>query len=108
MLGRDIGAALACFGREGRLLTADGTEICGREAIGSVLGQLAGAHGGLEIRPGQTILAGEVALCRQSWTLRLEQGAERYERATVASFVLHLLDGRWQIMVAEPWGGPPG
>lgn len=69
LMAREPTAALAYFGSEARLLTAGGTEVSGCTAIGSVLGQLTASSQRLEIRPGRTLVADDVALCSQSWRL---------------------------------------
>lgn len=105
LLGRDTTAALAYFGAGARMLTADGTEVSGPDAIRAVLLQLTSPSQKLEIRPGRTLVAGSVALCSQSWRL-LSAGSTlpSYERASKATLVLQRRDRRWQILIAAPWG----
>jgi ketosteroid isomerase-like protein len=99
----DVPAALGYFADEARLLTADGTEVSGRDAIGDVLADLLDDCRGLEITPGRTIVTGDVALCTQSWNL-LTADDTSYVRGTKATLVLHRIDERWQIVIAAPWG----
>ncbi len=104
-MGNDAISATAYFGAGARLLTADGTEVSGPDAIRGVLDQLTSPSQSLEIRPGRTLVAGSVALCSQSWRL-LSAGntAASYERASKATFVLQRRERRWQILTAAPWG----
>ena len=104
LLGRDATAALAYFGAAARLLTADGTEVSGSEAIGGVLNQITASSQRLEIRPGRTIVTGNVALCCQSWRLSSVARGATYERGSRATLVLQRRDRRWQILIAAPWG----
>jgi uncharacterized protein (TIGR02246 family) len=103
LLARDAAAALAYFAPEARLLTPDGTEVCGRAAITNVLEQLTASSQKLEIKERRTVRVGAIALCSQRWTIRSESG-EAFERSFHASFVLQRLAGRWALLIAAPWG----
>jgi uncharacterized protein (TIGR02246 family) len=104
MLTRDPRGAAACFSPSARILTADGTEVSGREAVEAVLRQITSSDQSLEIRIGRTVVAGGVASSTQFWR-RSGPGWERqrHERATVARLVLAHSGGRWEIAIANPW-----
>jgi ketosteroid isomerase-like protein len=105
LLAGEVDAAAAHFAGEGRLLTADGTEVCGRASIAQVLGQLTVSHTHLEIAVGRTVKAGDVALCTQYWVLSSKAPDTRpFERAFTATLVLRRDPERWAILIAAPWG----
>ena len=58
MLGRDPRTAAACFSAGARILTADGTEVIGREKVLAVLRQITSSEQNLKIRIGRGIVAG--------------------------------------------------
>ncbi|MBS1679152.1 MAG: nuclear transport factor 2 family protein [Actinobacteria bacterium] len=99
----NLAGALVHFDDSARLLTADGTEVSGHEAIGDVLADLIGCCHEIEISPGRTIVAGAVAHCTQSWRLVVADDTS-YRQGTKATLVLHQIDERWQIVIAAPWG----
>lgn len=104
MLARDARVARACFATGAKLLTADGTEVCGREQLGAVLTQITAALQGLEIRVGRTVISGHTALCTQFWR-RHTADPERhsFESASTARLVLAHSGRRWEIVIASPW-----
>ncbi|HET7510662.1 MAG TPA: hypothetical protein VFJ65_10485 [Solirubrobacterales bacterium] len=96
--------AAAFFAPQGRLLTADGTEVGGHPAISSVLSQLTMSEQRLRIRSGRTIVTGGVALATQFWTRSpREPSTGGFESSTTAKLVLGHTE-RWQILIASPWG----
>lgn len=105
MLNRDVEGAFGYLSASARVLTADGTEVAGQEAITGVLKQLATSNQRLEIRPGRTVVTGGVALCQQSWRLTsAAPGVVGFERGSRATLVLGLSDEGWRIMIVAPWG----
>jgi ketosteroid isomerase-like protein len=100
LLARDSRAAAAHLVGDAHLLTPDGTEVIGREAIGRILAQLSTSGRTLEIRAGRTISCGEVAICTQQWRWG---DAHRAGPLTVARLVL-AGDVSWKIVIACPWG----
>lgn len=97
--------AAAYFTGEGRLLTADGTEVCGRASIAQVLTQLTASDTQLEITLGRTVRAGSAALCTQYWVLSSETpDTGPFERTFTATLVLNRDPERWAILIAAPWG----
>ena len=68
LLARDPRAAAIHLAPDARLITPDGTEVVGREAIKAMLAQLTSTGRTLEIRAGRTTVSSEgVALCTQHW-----------------------------------------
>jgi ketosteroid isomerase-like protein len=104
LVRRDPLAAAAHLSPGARLLRSDGTEVSGVAALGLVLDRLTSETHRLEIRPGRTIVSGEVALCTQSWRLVPADLRQSFARANRATFVLGRADGNWQILIAAPWG----
>jgi ketosteroid isomerase-like protein len=101
----EVDVATAYFAGEGRLLTADGTEVCGRASIAQILAQLTASDARLEITLGRTVRAGSAALCTQYWVLSSETpDADPFERAFTATLVLHREPEHWAILIAAPWG----
>jgi ketosteroid isomerase-like protein len=104
MLARDPRAAAACFSAAARLLTADGTEVTGREAVLAVLHQITSSEQRLEIRIGRSIVAEGVASCTQFWRRGGSRSADDdHEEATVARLVLARTGSAWRIVIASPW-----
>lgn len=108
LVGGDAGTALGHFGPGARLLTADGTEVSGRGAIGAVLTQLTAPAQRLEILPSRTLVAGDVALCTESWRLISAAAVKSYERASTATLVLQRSDEHWRILIAALRSRPEG
>jgi ketosteroid isomerase-like protein len=104
MLARDPRAAATCFSSGARILTADGTEVIGRENVMAVLRQITSSAQNLEIRIGRCIVAEDVASCTQFWR-RSSSGTPigGYEDATAARLVLARSARRWEIAIASPW-----
>jgi ketosteroid isomerase-like protein len=102
----DAGAAARCLTAEGRVLSADGTEVSGREGIVALLSQLTRSDRLLEIYEGRTILAGDTALCLQRWVRRPPSlGGSGGVTTTIARLVVARQgDGAWLVAIAVPWG----
>jgi ketosteroid isomerase-like protein len=99
--------AVACFARDARLLTPDGTEVVSRTRIREVLAQL--TTSGLEIHfdSPRVLTVGPVALCSQRWKIGSSAtGSEGFEQAFTCTTVLgrSAHTGRWQLLIAAPWG----
>lgn len=105
LLDGDADGAAGYFGPMAQLLTADGTELCGRESITALIAQLITPDQQLQIRAGRTVATRSVALCTQFWT-RGSSGlrSEPYDLTSTARLVLGRSGARWQIMIAAPWG----
>jgi hypothetical protein len=104
MLDRDPRSAAACFSAGARILTADGTEVSGRDAVLAVLRQITSSEHSLGIRVGRTVVAEGVASSTQFWRRRGPRSAEaRSADATLARLVLVRTGARWEIAIASPW-----
>jgi ketosteroid isomerase-like protein len=105
LLAGDVDVAAADFGPDGRLLTPDGTEVCGRPSIAQVLGQLTGSDTQLKITLGRTVKAGDAALCIQYWALSSEApDTGPFARTFTATLVLRREPEHWAIRTAASWG----
>lgn len=104
LLGRDAATAASYFSPGGRILTADGTEVVGREGIAEVLAQIASAWTELEIRVGTTVVGEGVALCTQFWRRSAPgRDGDTFDSQTTARLVLVWRSEAWRIMIAAPW-----
>jgi uncharacterized protein (TIGR02246 family) len=101
----DLDVATACFARDACLITPGATAIHGRGEIRSLLAQMIARGSQIEVRFSTVLLAGEVALARQRWTIGSE-GAEgaRYAQDVSPTLVLRQLDDDWKLAIAMPWG----
>lgn len=96
--------AAAYFAPNGHLLTPDGTEVRGHQAISLVLTQLTESEHELSIRNGRSVAVDDVALTTQHWLRRSPASSgEEFESLTKARLVLKR-SSRWQILIAAPWG----
>jgi len=102
LLARDPGAAAACLTAGARVLSADGTELAGREQAFELLRQITASAQALEIRIGRCVVAGDVALATQYWR-RSSPGPGGHEVSTIARLVMVRSGARWQIAIASPW-----
>jgi uncharacterized protein (TIGR02246 family) len=109
MNARDLPAALACFARDGCLITPDATAIHGREAIAAVLAQLIERHTEIEVVLSDALEAGEVVLAAERWRIRSSgAGAEAFVQESRATLVSCRIEGSWRLSILAPWGwGPP-
>jgi ketosteroid isomerase-like protein len=102
LLARDPRAAASCLAADARILSADGTELAGREQAFELLHQITTSAQVLEIRVGRCVVAGGVALCTQYWRRRTP-GPGGHDASTIARLVLARSGGSWQIVIASPW-----
>ena len=96
----NIGGAAACFTRDACLITADRTEVHGREGVAGLLAQLVATHTEIEFE--QLVLreAGGVALAGGNWKMRSD-GPEgsRFVQAGEPTLVLRQVEGAWKIAI---------
>jgi ketosteroid isomerase-like protein len=102
LLARDPRAAAACLSPDALMLSADGTELSGREQAFALLSQITASEQVLEIRIGRCVEAGAVALCTEYWR-RSTPGSGGHESASVARLVLPRSGTSWRIAIASPW-----
>jgi uncharacterized protein (TIGR02246 family) len=104
LVSRNAHAAAAFFALDAHILTADGTEMAGREQVVAVLRQITASDHRLEIRVGRTIVSGAVAIATQYWRRsNPEDGAVQHVSTSVARLVLARSQGGWEIAIASPW-----
>jgi ketosteroid isomerase-like protein len=103
LLAGDPGAAASQLAVDVRLLSADGTELCGREAARTLLAQITTSGHELEIRAGRCVEAGGVALCTQYWRRSAPGPGVGFESRSVARLVVVRSAERWRIAIVSPW-----
>ena len=102
---RDPEAAVAYLSQDGCLLTADGTEVRGKAQVREVLAQIVMTHPLIRIATGRMLIAGEVAVASQNWTIGSKgSGQQLFERSFGALLVLNREEEGWRVIVAAPWG----
>lgn len=103
---RDPESAVSFFSKDGCLLTADGTEVRGKAQVREVLAQIVMTHPLIRIAMGRMLIADEVAISSQRWTIGSKGSNEDlFERSFGALLVLSR-EGHegWRVVVAAPWG----
>jgi uncharacterized protein (TIGR02246 family) len=100
----NLGAAAACFTREGCMITPDGTAVHGRSEIAAILAQLIARRTEIEVEQLVVRRAGDVALATGRLTLRSD-GPEgvRIEQACDPTLALRRVEDRWKIAILAPW-----
>jgi ketosteroid isomerase-like protein len=104
----DLDRAAACFAKEGCLITPDLTAVHGRDRIRAVLAQLIASGAEVEVDAGHLVDAGEVFLARERWRIRTDRNGSRFERTCDTTLVMRLVEGRWKLVIAAPWGWGDG
>jgi ketosteroid isomerase-like protein len=101
----DLEAATSCFAKDACLITPDATAIRGREEIRPILAQLIARGTRIEVRASSVLLAGEVALGSERWTIR-SAGAEGmvFEQSSSPVVAARFVEGAWKLAIAAPWG----
>lgn len=96
----NIPASAACFTRDACLITADRTEVHGRDGVAGVLAQLVARHTEVEIEQLVVREAGAVALAGGRWTMRSD-GPEgsRFVQASEPTLVLRQVEKTWKIAI---------
>jgi ketosteroid isomerase-like protein len=100
----DLRGALSCFARDGCLVNQDLTAIHGRERIRPVLAQLVAARTEIRVESGGAIAAGDALLARERWTIGVGPAGGRIERVCEPTLVMRVVEGRWKLVIAAPWG----
>ena len=100
----DLEAAAHCFAKDACLLTPDATAVKGREEIRPILRQLIASGSRIEVEESSVVLAGEVALGTERWTITTRGSEGRFfTRSLTPTMVLRRLEGVWKLAVAIPW-----
>jgi ketosteroid isomerase-like protein len=102
----DLEAACACFAPDACLITPEGTEVHGTEAIRARLAQLIGGRVEVEIELSGVLSAGDTAIAHERWSFRSE-GVDSFGHAPHPTLVLRRLGAEWKLAIAAPWGWAP-
>jgi uncharacterized protein (TIGR02246 family) len=100
----ELTSAIACFTREGCLVTPDGTTVHGRSEILPILAQLVATRTEIEVEQLAVRMAGDVALATGRLIVRSDgpDGA-RVTQTCVPTVTLRLVEGRWKLAIFAPW-----
>ncbi len=100
----DLNMATACFARDACLITPDATAVYGRDRIRPVLAQLIARRTEIRVDSSSVVLAGDVALACERWTIR-SVGVEgaHFEQALNPTLVLRRIEERWKLAIVAPW-----
>ena len=115
---RDLDLVMALYGPETTMLTQDGAELRGTDAIRDSLEVLFAVPGRMAMRTRYVIEAGGVALLSSEWTLTV---GEEATSAVTAEVARRDPDGGWRYVIDHPYasvepagtgatpagGGPP-
>jgi ketosteroid isomerase-like protein len=104
----DLDSAIACFARDGCLVTPDLTAVHGRDRIRPVLAQLVAARVEIRVESGGLIAAGDALLARERWTIRTGGAATAQVQTSEPTLVMRLIEGSWKLVIAAPWGWADG
>jgi uncharacterized protein (TIGR02246 family) len=100
----DLEAATRCFARDACFLTPDATAIRGRDSIRSFLAQLIAAEHRFEADLGTTVIADDVALCRDRLkTVTAASTGAPFEQHSQSTAVLRHRERSWRLQVLAPW-----
>jgi ketosteroid isomerase-like protein len=100
----DLDAAAYCFAKDACLVTPDATAVRGRTEIRPILHQLIVLESRIEVDESSILLAGEVALGTERWTVTSpgSDGAS-FTRSLTPMVVVRQLEDVWKLAVALPW-----
>ena len=101
----DLEAASACFAGDACLITPDATTIRGRDHIRAILFQLIAMRPTVQVEQRGMLIAGDVALGTETWTIRLN-GLELtpFAQTSDSTAVLRRIEGAWKLQISAPWG----
>ena len=103
----DVPAALALYEPDAAFVVQPGTTVTGRDAIGEALEGFAALRPVLTGVVEQVVEAGDVALVANRWELdgTGPDGAPVRMNGRSADVLRRGADGRWRIVIDDPWGG---
>jgi uncharacterized protein (TIGR02246 family) len=106
----DVRAALELWNDDAKLISRDGSEVRGREAIAEVFERLVANAATLEIELRTLYEAAATAVATGTLTIHVrgpdgEHFSERSESVVVYS---RDADGVWRVVIDFPWGLPSG
>lgn len=101
----DLDSAIACFARDGCLITPDATAVHGREGIRPLLAQLVARRTTVEVELSNFVEAGEVLLASERWRVRSGAGGKTptIEQTLSPALVLRRVEGEWKLAILAPW-----
>jgi uncharacterized protein (TIGR02246 family) len=101
----DLEAASACFARDACLITPDATTIRGRQSIRAILYQLIAMRPSATLEQRSLLVAGEVAIASEDWTIRIDAAdGTPFAQSSVSTAVLRRVEDRWKLQISAPWG----
>jgi ketosteroid isomerase-like protein len=100
----DLEAASICFARDACLITPDATTICGRQNIRSILHQLIALRPSAHVEQRSLLVAGEVAIASEGWTIRIAAAGTPFAQTSLSSAVLRRVEDTWKLQISAPWG----
>ena len=105
--GGDVDAAIALYEPEAAFAPQPGERVVGLAAIGDALRQFAALKPRLHGEITGVLAAGDVALVHNRWQLEGTQpdGTLVEMRGHSADVLRRAADGRWRILIDDPWGG---
>ena len=100
----DLAGAVACFTRQGCLVTPDGTAVHGRRDIGPIVRQMIASRTEIEVEQLAVRRADDVALATGRMTVRSDgpEGA-RVAQACEPHATLQRVEGQWKVAILAPW-----
>lgn len=102
----DLESALRHNSDDAVFISAPGTMVTGREAIRGALGMMMAAKPRITTQIQDVLTSGDVALYHSRWTMRGKTPEGKvFDESGESADVLRLgPDGRWQIVIDNPWG----
>ena len=100
----NIGAAAACFTREGCMITPDGTAVHGRADIAAILAQMIARRTEIEVEQLVVRRADDIALATGRLALHSDgPDGIRILQTCGPTLALHRVEGSWKIAILAPW-----
>ncbi len=102
----DLESALRHYSDDAVFIAAPGTMVTGRDAIGEALGVMMAAKPRITTHIQDVLTSGDVALYHSRWAMRGKTpDGSAFDESGESADVLRLgPDGRWQIVIDNPWG----
>lgn len=100
----DLEAATRCFARDACFLTPDATAIRGRDSVRSFLAQLIASEHHIDADLGTTVIAGDVAFCRNR--LKTVSGARTgvpFKQHSESTAILRHREDNWRLQILALW-----